>query len=182
MRRFTQVAVLGAIAFSFMYFEFPLPPFPAWLKYDPGEVPALVAAFALGPGAGIAVELVKAALFSLFRPGGLGGPFGIFMNLLAGITFVAVAGVYYRLEHTRKGAIKAMGLGVMVTTAVMIVANIALTPIFFGLPRAQVIALVLPALLPFNLLKGLMSAAVTYFVYKRVRVYLYDWIADRAGW
>ncbi|MDQ7844714.1 MAG: ECF transporter S component [Armatimonadota bacterium] len=182
MRRFTQVAVLGAIAFTFMSFDFPLPLFPAWLKYDPGEVPALVATFALGPTAGVAVELIKGVLISLFRPGGLGGPFGIFMNLLAGVTLVAVAGIYYRIEHTRRGALKAMGFGILAMTAVMIAANIALTPIFFGLPRPQVMALVLPALLPFNLVKGLISCAATYYVYKRVRVYLYEWIADRAGW
>ncbi|MBI2122951.1 MAG: ECF transporter S component, partial [Armatimonadetes bacterium] len=60
MRRFTQVAVLGAVAFAFMYFDFPIPPFPTFLKYDPSEVPALIATFALGPGFGVAVEAVKA--------------------------------------------------------------------------------------------------------------------------
>lgn len=182
MRRLTQVAVLGAVAFTFMYVEFPLPFFPAWLKYDPSEVPALIATFALGPAAGIAVEAVKGLLISLLRSGNLGGPFGIFMNVLAGVTLVAVAGAYYRVVHTRVGAIRAMGTGVGAMTLVMIAANIVLTPIFFGIPRDQVIALVLPALLPFNLLKGFMSSVATYYVYKRVRVYLYDWIADRAAW
>lgn len=182
MRRFTHVAVLGAIAFSFMYFDFPLPPFPAFLRYDPSEVPALIATFALGPLAGISVEMVKALLIQLLRPGAVGGPFGVFMNLLAGITLVGVAGGYYLIEHTKRGAVKALVFGVLAMTGVMIGANIALTPVFFGIPRPQVIALVLPALLPFNLLKGLMSALVTFYVYKRVRGYLYEWVGDRAVW
>lgn len=182
MRRFTQVAVLGAIAFTFMYVEFPLPFFPTFLKYDPSDVPALIAAFALSPTAGVAVEFIKAVLIQLFRSGTVGGPFGIFMNLLAGITLVGVAGIYYLIEHTKAGAIKSLILGVLAMAGVMIVANIALTPIFFGIPRAGVIALVLPALLPFNLLKGTMSALVTYFVYKRIRVFLYDWIGDQTAW
>jgi riboflavin transporter FmnP len=182
MRRATQIGVLGAIAFTFMSFDFPLPPFPAWLKYDPSEVPALIAAFALGPAAGLAVEAIKGLLMATLRPGGLGGHFGIAMNLLAGMTLVGVAGAYYRLEHTRRGALRAMGLGIAAMTAVMIAANVLLDPIFFGLSRAQVLALVLPALLPFNLLKGLLSSAVTYYVYKRVRVYLYERIADRTVW
>ncbi|HET6947646.1 MAG TPA: ECF transporter S component [bacterium] len=182
MRRFTQVAVLGAIAFTFMYLDFPVPPFPAWLQYDPSEIPALIAAFALGPIAGISVEILKGFLISVFRPGELGGHFGVFMNLLAGVTLVGVAGAYYRIVHTRSGAIRAMGLGIVAMTGVAIAANILLTPVFFGLPRGQVIALVLPALLPFNLLKGIMSSVATYYVYKRVRVYLYEWIADRAAW
>lgn len=181
MRRYTQIAVLGAIAFTFMYLDFPIPPFPAWLQYDPGEIPALIAGFALGPAAGIAVELVKGLLISLLRGGELGGPFGIFMNLLAGITLVAVAGSYYRVEHTKAGALRGLALGVAAMTAMMILANVALTPVFFGLPRAQVIALVLPALLPFNLLKGVISSLLTFYVYKRVRVYLYD-LGDRTVW
>jgi len=68
-------------------------------------------------------------------------------------------------------------------TIVMILANIALTPLFFPeFTRTQVIALVVPALLPFNLLKGAISSIVTFFVYKRVRAYLYERIADRAAW
>ncbi|HLA24327.1 MAG TPA: ECF transporter S component [bacterium] len=181
MRRYTLIGVLGAIAFAFMYLDFPIPPFPAYLQYDPGEVPALIAGFALGPAAGVGVELVKGLLISLLRPGELGGPFGIFMNLLAGITMVAVATSYYRVEHTKAGALRGLAFGVAAMTATMIVANVTLTPVFFGLPRAQVIALVLPALLPFNLLKGVMSSLLTFYVYKRVRAYLYD-LGDRTVW
>lgn len=186
MRRFTQIAVLGAIAFTFMYFDFPLPFLPPFLKYDPSEVPALIATFALGPVAGLTVEAIKAVLISLLRPTGLGGHFGIFMNLLAGVTLVGVAGLYYLIEHTKAGAVKSLVFGVLAMTGVMIVANILLDPnsppLGYGLPRAQVITLVVPALLPFNLLKGTLSAIVTYFVYKRVRVHLYERIGDHVAW
>jgi len=181
MRLYAQIGVLGAIAFTFMYLDFPIPPFPAWLQYDPSEVPALIAGFALGPAAGVAVELVKGLLIGLLRSGELGGPFGIFMNLLAGVTLVAVAGSYYRVEHTKAGALRGLTFGVVAMTAMMIPANVVLTPVFFGLPRAQVIGLVLPALLPFNLLKGVISSLLTFYVYKRVRAYLYD-LGDRTVW
>ena len=182
MRRLTQIAVLGAVAFAFMYFEFPLPLLPTFLKYDPSEIPALIATFALGPTAGIAVEAIKAILIQMFRSASIGGWFGILMNFLAGATLVGVAGAYYLVEHTRAGAIRSLVFGVLAMTGVMVIANIALTPIFFGLQRAQVVALVLPALLPFNLIKGFFSSLVTYFVYKKVRVYLYEWIGDRVAW
>lgn len=184
MRRLTQIALLGAIAVVFLHFlEFPRGLFEPYLKYDPGDIPALIAAFALGPLAGIAVEAVKAVLLSFIPPpGNLGGPFGIFMNFLAGATLAGVAGVYYQFEHTKAGAIKALIVGVLAMTAVMVIANIALTPIFYGIPRPSVLKLVLPALIPFNLLKGAISSIVTYLVYKRVRVYLYEWIGDRVAW
>lgn len=182
MNRITQVAVLGAFAFVLMYLEVPLPTFPIYLKYEPGDVPALIASFALGPLSGIAVEVVKAVLINMFRSGGVGGPFGIFMNLLAGVTLATVAGSYYKVEHTKAGAVKSLIFGVGAMTVVMIIANILLTPIFYGIPRGTVIGLVLPALLPFNLIKGVISSTLTYLVYKRVRVHLYELIADRAVW
>src|SRR3989454_6828002 len=182
VRRFVQVAVLGAVAFAFMYVDFPIPPFPPFLKYDPSDVPALIATFALGPSAGISVEVIKALLIQLLRSGTVGGPFGVFMNLLAGVTLVGVAGVYYLVDHTRAGAIKALVLGVASMTGIMILANVTLTPIFFGMPRGQVVALVVPPLVAVNVLKGILTSLVTYFVYKRVRVYLYEWVGDRTAW
>ncbi len=184
MRRLTQIALLGAIAFVFLHFlEFPRGPFQPYLKYDPSDIPALIAAFAIGPLAGIGVEVVKAVLLSFLPPpGNLGGPFGIFMNFLAGATMAGVAGGYYLLEHTKAGAIKALTFGVLAVTVVMVIANVALTPIFYGIPRPTVLGLVVPALIPFNILKGTLSAIVTYILYKRVRVYLYEWIGDRVAW
>ncbi|MGH2626655.1 MAG: ECF transporter S component, partial [Anaerolineales bacterium] len=181
MRRFTHVAVLGAIAFILMRVAFSLPFLPPFLKYDPSEVPALIATFALGPLAGLSVEMLKALLIQVLGgPDPSGGLFGVFMNLLAGATLVGVAGWYYLIERTKPGAVRALILGVLAMTGVMIVANIFLTPIFFGIPRPQVIALVLPALLPFNLVKGAMSALIAFYLYKRVGGYLYEWVGDRA--
>lgn len=183
MRRLTQIAILGAFAFLFFqYLEVPRGLFAPFLKYDPGDIPALIATFALGPAAGITVELIKGILTVLFAFKEH-GPFGVFMNVLAGVSLVGVAGAYYLIEHTKAGAIKSLILGTLVMTGTMIAANVALTPLFFPtFSRAQVLALVLPALLPFNLLKGFANSLITYYVYKRVRVYLYEWIGDRVTW
>lgn len=183
MRPFTQIAILGAFAFLFMLLlEVPRGLFAPFLKYDPGDIPALVATFALGPVAGISVELIKGVLTTLFAFKEY-GPFGVLMNTLAGVALVGVAGAYYLIEKTKVGAIKALLLGVLAMTATMILANVILTPVFFpGFSREQIVALILPALLPFNLLKGAVTALITYFVYKRVRVYLYERIGDRTAW
>ncbi len=183
MRRYTQIALLGSIAFLFFaYLEIPRGFFLPFLKYDLGDVPALIATFALGPVPGIAVELIKGLLAAVFTFKEH-GPFGILMNTLAGVSFVGIAGGYYLVEHTKAGAIKSLTFGTMTMTAVMIVANVFLTPLFFpGFSRSQVVAWILPALLPFNLLKGTVDALITYLVYKRVRVHLYEWIGDRTAW
>jgi riboflavin transporter FmnP len=78
--------------------------------------------------------------------------------------------------------VKALLFGVGAMTVVMIVANILLTPIFYGIPRSTVVGLILPALVPFNLIKGLTSSILAYLVYKRVRVPLYELITDHTAW
>lgn len=183
MRRIAQIGLFGALSFLlFQYLEIPRGLFAPFLKYDPGEIPALIVTFALGPTAGITVEMVKGLLAVLFAFKE-NGPFGILMNVLAGVTLVGVAGVYYLIEHTKAGAIRALVLGTVAMTGMMILANVVLTPLFFPtFSRAQIVALVLPALLPFNLVKGAVTSLITFLVYKRVRVHLYEWIGDRAAW
>ena len=68
-----KVALLSTIAFILMaYLEFPLPIFPAFLKFEIGDLPALIGGFALGPGAGTLIVFLK--MYSLlFKPGNTGG-------------------------------------------------------------------------------------------------------------
>ena len=59
-RTVTQIAMLGAIAGILMNLEFPLPFLaPTFYQLDFSEIPVLVGSFAMGPIAGVLIELVK---------------------------------------------------------------------------------------------------------------------------
>ena len=62
-----KIALLAAIAVVLMYFEFPIPGFPPFLKIDLSDIPALIGSFALGPIAGVVIELIKIILFTLIN-------------------------------------------------------------------------------------------------------------------
>ena len=49
-----------------------------------------------------------------------------------------------------------------------IVANLVIDPIFYGIPFEVVSGLVVPAILPFNIIKGAVIAALTGIVYKSI--------------
>src|SRR2546428_13211558 len=86
--RTIKIGILGALAFLLMFtLEVYIPPFATFLKYDPGDVPAAVATFTLGPGAGIAVEGIKGVLYLLFGKSSTGW-IGVVANFLAGAAFV----------------------------------------------------------------------------------------------
>lgn len=51
---------------------------------------------------------------------------------------------------------------------VMLVWNYFIAPIYMGCPREAVAKLLIPAFLPFNLMKGGLNAAITMLLYKPV--------------
>ena len=60
-----KVAMLSAVAAILMFLEIPLPFVPPFLRLDFSDIPALLAGFALGPLAGVAVLLIKNAVHAM---------------------------------------------------------------------------------------------------------------------
>lgn len=167
-RFLVRVAVLGAMGFALMYIEFPLPLLPPFLKYDLGDVPALLAAFAMGPLAGVLTELIKCAIFFLSGKGS-DGIIGAAANFFAGGALVAAAGLVYRRIHSLRGALLGLVIGSLAMVAVMTAANIFVFLPLWGVPAEQVVTLALTATMPFNLAKGFLTSVITAVFYKRVR-------------
>lgn len=173
LRRMTQVAVLSAVGLCLMLLvEVPLFPSAPYLKYDAGDLPVLIGAFALGPASGVAIALLKNLLYLLVR----GTPetwfIGAPMNLLAGASFAWVAGHVYSTRKTKARAVAALVLGGLVSTAVMLVANGLVLPIvlrtFLDAPVDVSMHLLLTVIVPFNLMKAAINGVLVFFVYKRV--------------
>ena len=59
VKTMTKIAILGVISFVFMLLDFPLWFTPPFLKFDISDLPSLIGAFALGPMAGVLVQLIK---------------------------------------------------------------------------------------------------------------------------
>ncbi|MGM0603007.1 MAG: ECF transporter S component [Bacillota bacterium] len=168
-KKITNIAVLSAFSLVMMLtVRFPL--FLPFLIYEPGDIPILIIAFLYGPLHALGATFLLSVLMAVFT--GLGGPFGAFMHFLATGVFVGVAGYIYHTNHTRKGAVIGLILGSISMTAVMAGANILLNPIFYGIPREQVINMMLPGILPFNLTKAFLNSGITIFVYKRLANFL----------
>ena len=178
----TSIAVLSAVAFVLAFFEFPVPLSPSFARMDLSDFPALIGAFAFGPIAGILIELVK-NLLGLFSSATSG--IGELANFLMGASFVATAGLIYKLHKTKTTALVGGIAGSVVIGIVAALANyFILLPLFEQfMPVDQIIAsfgeflpfiktkldVVLYNAFPFNLLKGLVITAFTMLIYKRIR-------------
>jgi len=167
INKLTSISILIALSIVAGYLiHFPLLPQAPFLLYDPGSVFLLIGSFKLGPKTGLLMCLITALLFALIT--GQGGPYGALMNFLATGTLVFVSTQIYGFYHTKKGAILSLLLGTIAMTLVMIPANLIITPLYLGVEREIVSNMIIPVIIPFNLLKGMISGVLTFLLYKKL--------------
>ena len=138
---------------------------------DPADIPILITAFAFGPAEGLLICAVV-SLVQGITVSASSGVIGIVMHILSTGAFVLVAGNMYRREKTRKGALLSLVAGSLVMAGVMCILNLILTPIFMNTDFSVVKMMILPTILPFNLLKAGLNSAVTFVLYKKISNYL----------
>lgn len=178
-RKMVTVAMLSAVSSVLMFFSFNVPLMPSFIKMDFSELPALIAAYSWGPGAGVAVCFIK-NLMNLFftTTGGVGE----LSNFILGCLFVFPAGLIYQKNKTKKGALAGAVAGAVVMAAVSVVTNyfIVYPAYTLFLPMEAILRLyqaiypkidgLLQALLIFNMpytfFKGMANAAIAMMIYK----------------
>ena len=165
-KKMAVMAMLAAVSVLLVLIHIPFPPAP-FLEYDPADIPILIGTFAYGPTAGIIITVVVSVIqgFTLSASSGI---IGIVMHILATGSFALVVGLIYQRKKTRKSAILALGLGVITMTVMMVLMNLIFTPIFMGTPVETVAGMLLPIIIPFNLMKASINAVATLLLYKAV--------------
>ena len=163
-RQLVTMALLVAVGAIFSFVALPIFPAAAFLTYDPSLVPAMVAGFAFGTGPGVAVGVLIAVLHGLLT----GEWVGSLMNIVATLGYILPAAIIYARSRTYKAAIGGLVLSMVVATVASVVANLTIGVAFwYGTPDA-VLPLVVPALIPFNLLKTFLNSLITLGVYKAI--------------
>ena len=169
-----SIGMLSSIAYLLMLLNFPLPLFPNFLFVDFSDIPALIAALIFGPIAGILVELFKNVLNYVATGSQTGIPVGHIANFLAGIVFILPTYFVYNKLKTKKGMTMALIVGTVTMAGVMSVLNY-----FFILPAYTVLMgfpdmrnLVVPAVLPFNILKGVIMSAIFMLLFIRMQAWV----------
>ena len=173
--RFIKLSLLSAIAVILMYIDFPVIPIFPWLKIDLSDVPALMGAFAFGPLAGVIIELMKNLLILIVKGTGTGFV-GELANFLVGVALVWPAALVYKKNKTKKTAILGMVLGVLCIEVVGILANVYLLLPAYGMAmsKAELMQYVTVGLIPFNGIKSILVCGITYALYKKVSVSIFN--------
>lgn len=179
-RKIAITALLSAIATILMFLSFPLPfLIPPFIKMDFSELPALLAAFSMGPISGVAVCLVKNLINLLFTTT---GGVGELCNFLMGVCFVLPAGWIYRVKKTRGGALLAAAVGAVAMAVLSVPINYFISYPFYTslMPLDTIIGMyqeLVPSVngllsclvvfnMPFTLLKGALDVMLAFLIYK----------------
>ncbi len=145
--------------------SFPLVPAVSFLKFDPKDIIIVIGGFIYGPLTSFVISAICSVLELLFRGGTI---LDVLMNVIASCTFACTAAFIYKKVHTKNGAVLGLIAGTICCTLSMVLWNYIITPIYFGMPREAVVGMLLPGIVPFNLLKCGINAGITLFVYKPI--------------
>ena len=166
VRTITSLAMLAAIAYVVMLLSKMLPQVSGFLQMDLKDTVICIGGFLFGPVASALISLVV-ALVEMFSVSDT-GPIGMVMNVLATCSFCCTAAFVYKKQHTKKGAVLGLLLGVAALTVVMLLWNYLITPLYMGVERDVVKDMLVPIILPFNLVKGGLNMALILVLYKPV--------------
>lgn len=168
-KKMTTMALLCALSYIAMFISRFLPPlfvaFP-FLKYDPKDAIIVIGGFLYGPLSAFTISLVV-SLIEMISVSGT-HIIGCFMNIASTCAFACTAAVIYKKYRSLKGGSIGLLMGTISATATMLVLNYLLTPIYTGMPREAVAGLLIPAILPFNLIKCVFNSALVMLIYKPV--------------
>lgn len=164
VKKLVLMAMLAAIAYMIMALV--RIPVVLFLKYEPKDVVITIGGFLLGPMASFVISLLV-SLIEMVTVSDT-GPIGCLMNLLSTCSFACVAAFIYKKQHTLKGAIAGLAAGSVFMVGIMLLWNWLISPLYMGVERSAVEALLLPVFLPFNLLKAGLNSGLTLFLYKPV--------------
>lgn len=186
--RIVKIALLSALGAVLMYFEFPVPFFPVFLNLDFSDIPAVIGGFAFGPLAGVMVALVKNILHLIIKGSDSGGV-GTLANFIVCSAMVIPSALIYKKHKTKKVALIGLAVGTLTMAVVGGLVNYFILLPFYAnfMPVDKIIqmgamvnpyitsmkTLVLYAIIPFNLFKGIIISVVTLLIYKHISKFLH---------
>ncbi|MCD7723342.1 MAG: ECF transporter S component [Clostridiales bacterium] len=184
IKKLTTVAMLSAMAVVLQYLEVPIPLVPSFIKLDFSDLPEIIGAFICGPAAGVLIAFLKNIIHLAVSQSGFVGELS---NFVLGASFALTAGLIYKKKQSFSGALIAGVAASVVMGAVSLpLNNFIIYPLYYsimGYPKEAILQMyqairpstksIFEALvvfnIPFTIIKGLISAAVTLAIYKPVR-------------
>lgn len=181
LSRKLKITFLGAIAFIVMNFDFPLPIFVGFLKFDFSDLIALFGGFAFGPAAVVIIEAIK-NLLHLFKTST--GGVGELSNFIVGVVYCLPPVLMYHKTNFKYRAILGFVIGIIVLPLVASLTNYYIIVPFYSklMPIEAIVGAcaklnpkitgidgyIYYMVIPFNLLKAVVLSIIALLLHKKV--------------
>ena len=188
-KQLTLTALLGAIAFMLIFFNFPIPFLSPFAELDLSAVPELIGGFMMGPVGATGIITVKLLLKLLFQ-GSSSMLTGEVQNFILECTFVIPAALYYRKHKTKKGAVIGLVIGAVISVIASVFTNVYLIfPAYirlYGMNWDSILGMfneinpmikniptmVAFSVIPFNLVSRIITSVITMILYKKISKFI----------
>ena len=160
IKRMSVTAMFCALAFVLTYIKVPV----MFLSLEVKDAAIVLSTLLFGPLSGLFIAVVVPFLELITHS--TTGVYGFIMNLLSSVTFSMVTGLIYKYRKSFYGAIVGLISGVMAVTAVMMLANLLITPYYMHVSVDVVANMIPTVLLPFNFVKATLNGAIVLLLYK----------------
>ena len=141
-------------------------PIVLFLKYDPKDIIITLGGLIWGPSTSCLVSVIVSFIEMLTISDT--GIWGFIMNIVSTCSFACTAAYIYKKRRTLSGAVIGLLAGSISMVVIIMLWNYWVVPIYMGYPREAVAELLIPAFLPFNILKAGLNAGFTFLLYKPV--------------
>ena len=159
-----MAALFTALAYVAMFVT-------SWIKvgfltFDAKDTIITIAGLLFGPLCSLIISFTV-AFIELITVGDTGF-WGFLMNFLSSAAFSGACSLIYKYKKNIKGAVIGLVVAIFSMTAMMVLLNLFVTPIYTGMPTADIAAMIPTLFLPFNLTKATMNAALVLMLYKPI--------------
>lgn len=173
-RQMVILSLLTAMAFLSMFVI--KVPVVLFLKYEPKDVFITLGGFLYGPLAVVLMSLTTSFVEMMTISDT--GPIGLLMNVVSTVAYAGTAAFVFRKLRSLAGAYLGLAIGSVAMTALMLLWNYLITPMYMGTPREVVAQMLVPAFLPFNLIKAGVNTALTMLLFTPLHRILKELHAD----
>ncbi len=165
-------AMMSALAVVFMLVvRFSILPGAKFLEYDMGDIPVILATLLLGyPSAAFILGFVS--LIQSLTVSAASSWQGFVMHVLSTGCYIAVFRLITIKNESTKRILLAGIISTVALTAVMIPLNLIFTPLYLNTTIDAVMQLMLPAIIPFNFIKGCINSVIIFIIYKPLKTIL----------
>lgn len=169
------LAIFAAISIVLVAFvRIPIIPVAPFLVYDMADIPIVIATILLGLPASLTVLFITAFIQAFLF--GSNGFVGLIMHFISSAGFMITLSLLYKKNKSFKSALAGLSLGTIVMTLIMIPMNYIFTVNFYGMPYEVLNNLMLPAIIPFNLIKGIINSIISLILIKSLLPFINNYI------